>query len=336
MPPNSNTTATELAPCSPSDTQEVKSASGRPYKYKGTEIKWVNTIAITLFHLVGFATALPALYYSKFPTVLFTLLLGWFGGFGVTAGVHRLWTHRAYKAKLPLRIFLLIAFATSGQNSIYDWVRDHRVHHRYSETDADPHNVKRGFFFAHVGWLMLHKHPEVIRRGNTMDMSDILADPVARFHEKFFIPMKIVFCFLIPICTPVYVWNESWTWSVLSLGVLRYMLNLNFTWFVNSAAHMWGNKPFDKRMAPVENRAVAVVAMGEGWHNYHHVFPWDYKAAELGDYAFNFTTFGIDQFAKIGWAYDLKKASPSMIKRVAEKYGDGSHPHYEAPPPDGN
>lgn len=70
------------------------------------------------------------------------------------------------------------------KNSIYDWVRDHRVHHKYSETDADPHNANRGFFFAHVGWLMQKKHPEVIRRGKTIDMSDITNDPLLRFHTK--------------------------------------------------------------------------------------------------------------------------------------------------------
>jgi len=69
---------------------------------------------------------------------------------GVTAGAHRLWTHRSYKARLPLRIFLAFANAMATENSIYVWSRDHRVHHKYSETDADPHNANRGFFFAHV------------------------------------------------------------------------------------------------------------------------------------------------------------------------------------------
>ena len=94
----------------------------------------------------------------------------------MTAGAHRFWCHRAYKANLPLRIILMLCYVTAGQvchvinlpyaiktkvnflkNTLYDWVRDHRVHHKYSETDADPHNSNRGFFFAHVGWLMLQK-----------------------------------------------------------------------------------------------------------------------------------------------------------------------------------
>lgn len=68
-----------------------------------------------------------------------------------------------------------------------------------------------------------------------------------------------------------------------------------------------------------------MITLGEGFHNYHHVFPWDYKAAELGNYGTNLTTFLIDCMAKIGWAYDLKTVAPEMIKRRTERTGDGTH-----------
>ena len=110
--------------------------------------------------------------------------MGGCAGFGVTGGVHRFWTHKSFKAKLPLRIILALCFSVSGQNTIYDWVRDHRVHHKYSETNADPHDSNRGFWFAHCGWLMMNKHPEVLRKGKQIDMSDILEDPVVQFHTK--------------------------------------------------------------------------------------------------------------------------------------------------------
>jgi len=70
---------------------------------------------------------------------------------------------------------------------------------------------------------------------------------------------------------------------------------------------------------------VSAIAFGEGWHNYHHTFPWDYKAGELGDYGMNWTTAFIDFFAYIGWAYDLKQPSKEFVQRVVEKLGDGSH-----------
>ncbi|XP_071440253.1 acyl-CoA Delta-9 desaturase-like, partial [Hetaerina americana] len=258
-------------------------------------------------------------------TTTWGVFLGIVSGIGVTAGAHRLWAHRSYKAKWPLKLILLIFYSIAGQNSIYDWVRDHRVHHKFSETDADPHNAKRGFFFAHVGWLMQRKHPDVLLMGKKVDMSDITEDPMLAFHTKYFLPIKIIFCFLIPVAVPVIFWGEPWIRSFVLLGTLRYIIGLNFTWCVNSAAHLWGFKPYDKSINPSQNRLVSFLAMGEGWHNYHHVFPWDYKTAELGDYSLNSTTAFIDFFAKIGWAYDLKTVSPEVIEKRAQRTGDGSH-----------
>jgi stearoyl-CoA desaturase (delta-9 desaturase) len=80
-----------------------------------------------------------------------------------------------------------------------------------------------------------------------------------------------------------------------------------------------------RQIFPAQNKFVAIVALGEGWHNYHHVFPWDYKTAELGDYGYNFTTAFIDFFAWLGWAYDLKVASPELVRKRALRTGDGSH-----------
>ena len=87
-----------------------------------------------------------------------------------------------------------------------------------------------------------------------------------------------------------------------------------------------------RSIAPSENKIVAFLALGEGWHNYHHVFPWDYKAAELGNYRLNYTTALIDMFAKIGWAYDLKQPSNELVRTVILKRGDGSHPIEEPEP----
>jgi len=70
------------------------------------------------------------------------------------------------------------------QNDICEWARDHRVHHKFSETDADPHNATRGFFFSHVGWLLVRKHPDVKEKGKAVDMSDLETDPLIRFQKK--------------------------------------------------------------------------------------------------------------------------------------------------------
>lgn len=98
-------------------------------------------------------------------------------------------------------------------------------------------------------------------------------------------------------------------------------MNLNATFLVNSAAHKYGYKPYDNTILPAENESVSFFTFGEGFHNYHHVFPWDYRAAELGNHYLNFTTMFINFFAKIGWAYDLKTVSEDMIKARVSRTG---------------
>lgn len=112
------------------------------------------------------------------------LVLYLVSGLGITAGAHRLWAHRSYKARFPLRVLLTIFNTIAFQDCAIHWARDHRVHHKYSETDADPHNATRGFFFSHVGWLLCKKHPEVIAKGKKLDISDLVADPVLHFQRK--------------------------------------------------------------------------------------------------------------------------------------------------------
>lgn len=105
-------------------------------------------------------------------------------GAGVLIGAHRLYSHRSFKATPTLRAVMLLLHLGAGQNSMYTWVRDHRQHHKYSDTDADPHNSNRGFFFSHMGWLMSKPHPMVKEKRKGIDMSDIVADPLAMLQKK--------------------------------------------------------------------------------------------------------------------------------------------------------
>lgn len=287
-------------------------------------IRWPDLLAQIFIHAGSLYGIYLCLVSAKYSTLLFALLTIWFSGFGITAGAHRLWSHKSYKAKWPLKLILTVLFTVSGQRDIYMWALDHRVHHKYGESDSDPHNVKRGFFFSHVGWLFLTPHPEVVQKRKIIDMSDLLEDPFVVWQKRLYPLLFFVFVLLIPIGVPVYFWNESlWTSFWVNFNA-RFCLTLNMAFLVNSVAHMWGQKPYDKNISPVENIGVSILALGEGWHNYHHVFPWDYRTGELGN-AFNPTTKILDFFAKIGWAYDLKSVSGEMIARRAKKTGDGSH-----------
>lgn len=288
-------------------------------------IKWLDLGAQVFIHAGCLYGLYLVLTQAKLLTSLWAFVTIYTSGFGITAGVHRLWSHKAYKAKWPLRLFLVFLFTITGQKDVYTWALDHRVHHKYSETDADPHDVRRGFFFAHVGWLFMTPHPEVVAKRKAVDMSDLEADPIIMWQKRWYIPLFVLLTIALPVGIPCYFWSESLWISFWVNFNFRFCINLNIAFCVNSVAHTWGQKPYDKNISPVENIAVSIASLGEGYHNYHHVFPWDYKTSELGNYPFNLTTGFIDAFARIGWAYDLKYVSPSMIRRRAHRCGDGSH-----------
>jgi len=242
-----------------------------------------------------------------------------YSGAGITMGAHRLWSHKTYKAKLPLEILLTIANSMAGENSIYIWSRDHRTHHKCSEKMGDPHNANRGFFFAHMGWLMVRKHPEVIRAGKTVNMSDLEKNKLVMLQHKYYIPSFLVCGFVLPTVLPYLLWGEC-LYTAYFMAVFRYVLVLHVTWLVNSAAHFFGNKPYDKTIGPTENMLVSILAMGEGFHNYHHTFPYDYSTSEWG-YTFNTTTKLIDLMASIGQAYDLRSASSGTVEARSTRTG---------------
>nr|UFI01025.1 fatty-acyl-CoA desaturase EcauDES6 [Cadra cautella] len=288
------------------------------------KIVWRNVILFALLHIGGVYGAYLFLFKAMWTTGLFAFFLYLCSGLGITAGAHRLWAHKSYKARLPLRVLLTVFNTLAFQDAVIDWARDHRLHHKYSETDADPHNATRGFFFSHVGWLLVRKHPQIKEKGSTIDLSDLKADPVLHFQKKYYLILMPLTCFILPTYIPT-LWGESLWNAYFVCAIFRYVYVLNVTWLVNSAAHAWGSKPYDKNINPVETRPVSLVVLGEGFHNYHHTFPWDYKTAELGDYSLNFSKLFIDAMAKIGWAYDLKTVSSDVVEARVKRTGDGSH-----------
>jgi len=295
--------------------EEVTVDNEEPYT---RDIVWPNVYKFIILHSLFFygLTFLPSLSVTSWIWLVGSY---WLAGLGITAGAHRLWAHKAYKAKLPLRLFLTFANSVAGENSIYVWSRDHRVHHKCSETVGDPHNANNGFFFAHMGWLMVRKHPAVMRAGQKIDLSDLEADPVVMFQHRHYMKCFLLAAFVLPTVIPNLFWGESLT-TAYFLAVVRYVSVLHFTWLVNSAAHFYGQKPYDTNMGPVENMLVSVLALGEGFHNYHHTFPYDYSTSEWG-LKINLTTGFINLMSMFGQAYNLKTASPQTVAARAKRTG---------------
>jgi len=271
-------------------------------------INWPMGGYITFVHVL----ALWGLYLvptTSYKTLAWAFILWPISGFGITGGAHRLWAHRAYKAKAPFRFLTMVANSIANQGTIYHWVRDHRVHHLHSETMADPHNALRGFFFAHMGWLYLKKNKAVLDAGAKVDMSDIKADPVCEIQRKNDPWWNMFWCFAFPALVSM-TWGESYGRGLLVAGFLRYCCVLHFTWLVNSAAHIYGDRPYDVKSHPSENFTVALASLGEGWHNWHHKYAFDYAASEFGvGFQFNPTKLIIDFGAALGQVYDRRRAT---------------------------
>jgi stearoyl-CoA desaturase (Delta-9 desaturase) len=230
-------------------------------------------------------------------------------GAGITVGAHRLWAHRTYEASLPVRIVLMLCNSMANQRSIYHWCRDHRVHHKYSETTADPHDATRGFFFAHIGWLLIRKHPDVGKLGKSVDITDLWDDPVVRFQEYLDPWFAAYMCYIFPAQIARYFWGESFWLGFLVPGGLRYCYVLHCTFLVNSAAHLYGDHPYDANSHPAENPIVSWFAIGEGWHNWHHKYPYDYATSEFGITSqYNPSKLIIDVLANLGLVWGRKRA----------------------------
>jgi stearoyl-CoA desaturase (delta-9 desaturase) len=177
-----------------------------------------------------------------------------------------------------------------------------------------------------MGWLLLKKDPAVKKAGKQLDLSDLLDDPVIRFQKKVDPIFPLIMCFFAPgyIST---LWGDNFWNGFCVAGGLRYVWVLHCTFLVNSAAHLHGDHPYDATLMPAENPFVSFMAIGEGWHNWHHRYPFDYSASEFGiSSQFNPSKLFIDVMAFAGQAWDRKRATNVWaLARKNRDNGVGAH-----------
>lgn len=274
------------------------------------DVIWVKVVYFIILHiaavygLVKLVTGFRGGIHSH--TIKLVFVFYFMGAFGVTAGVHRYWSHRSYEAAWPFKMLLTFFFTIANQGSIWHWCRDHVVHHKYSETIADPHDARRGFFFAHIGWLLVKKQPEVITAGNSFQLAWLKNDPFVWWQHKYYSCLSVLCCFVLPTLIAA-TWGDA-SGGLWLGGFGTHVFGLHCTWLVNSAAHLWGKHPYDPKINPAENPFVALLSVGEGWHNWHHTFPQDYAASEYGmSFCYNPTKLFLDACAKLGLVYNRKR-----------------------------
>ena len=280
---------------------------------KKAPINW--TASITLIGTPILAIILIPLYayyydfsVSAWVSLFFLLALS---SLGITAGYHRLWAHRAYEAALPLKILLMIGGTFAVQNSILFWASGHRTHHRHvDDVDQDPYSIKRGFWYAHLGWMIRDHSPS---EPDYKNAPDLINDKLVMFQHKYYVPMVIA----------VHVgllggvgWAVGDVWGVVLLGgLVRLFLSHHVTFFINSLCHMWGKRPYTDENTARDNFILAILTWGEGYHNYHHIFQYDYRNG-VKWWQYDPTKWLIWTSAKLGLAKNLRRIPSFNIQKA--------------------
>lgn len=232
-------------------------------------------------------------------------------GISITAGYHRLLAHRAYKAHPIVKNFLLLGATLAVQGSAFDWVSGHRVHHRHvDDVMDDPYSAKRGFWFSHIGW-MLRNYPS----GNFdyKNIPDLTKDKVLQIQHKYY-GLWVLATNVGLVAAVGWLLGDVWGTLVLA-GLLRLVLTHHFTFFINSLCHMFGSRPYTDTNTARDNFILAIFTWGEGYHNYHHFFQYDYRNG-VKWWQYDPTKWLIAGLSKLGLTSDLRTVDDTTIKHA--------------------
>lgn len=219
-------------------------------------LPWLNKAIFLTVHLVCLAAFWTGVDVTA---VVIAVVLYWVRMFAITAGYHRYFAHRSYKTGRAFRFFLGWLGCTAMQKGPLWWAANHRDHHRYSDTDKDPHSpITRTVWWAHVGWVLSNDHDEV----GWDKIPDMARYPELRWLDKYHI--------VPPALLGVVIWLlAGWSGLVVGLFVSTVFL-YHGVFLVNSAAHLFGKRRYQTTDQSRNNWWVALLTLGEGWHNNHH------------------------------------------------------------------
>ncbi|UCH64487.1 MAG: fatty acid desaturase [Ignavibacterium sp.] len=274
------------------------------------ELKMTSSgVFILVLHLVVIF-CLPFYFFYDPPglmLIILTIILLFLSEIGITAGYHRLYSHPTYRTVKVVEIALLWLATLTLQGSALRWSYDHRLHHANVDQAGDPYNIKRGFWFAHVLWLFMP--PTQIQENIIPDL--IKNKLLVWQHNNYYL-----FAILTNVITFAFVgWlTNQWLGAFILAVLVRLLFSYHFTWFINSLAHWWGEKSYSKELTARDNAILALLTVGEGYHNYHHTFPGDYRNG-IRWYHFDLSKWLIYSLSKIGLTFDLHRYSKDKITK---------------------
>lgn len=268
---------------------------------------WINIAFFAVTTLIALIGA--PLYVARFGLHPATACLSVFymiaGGMSITAGYHRLYAHASYKAHPMVQFLLLFFGAASYEQSAFDWASQHRTHHRYVDTPRDPYSIRKGFFYAHIGWLLFWKHP-----AHYENVKDLRRNRLVMHQHDYYYYWAALSGIVLPVLIG-FAWGDPAGAFVLAVCARLFLVH-QATFCINSVCHTFGRATYDIYSSARDHWLVALITNGEGYHNFHHHFPCDYRNG-VRWYQWDPTKWLILLLAKTGAAYDLKKVSKFRI-----------------------
>lgn len=281
----------------------------QPYR-----IDWFNTLGIATFHGLALLALFP-MFFNWTAVIVAVIAARLFGLIGINIGYHRLLTHRGFKCPKWLEHTFVVVAICCAEDTPARWVAIHRRHHEKSDEQPDPHSPLAGFFWGHIGWLLV-KNPDLSRLGiYDRYAKDILRDPFYVALERNFWQLKILLIqvniFFLAGLIGMLLWGGSWSEAVqfaLSIVIWAVFVRTVFvwhqTWAVNSVTHIWGYRNYATDEDSRNNLFIGYLAHGEGWHNNHHA---DQRSARHGHrwWEFDTTYLTIRLLEKCGLVWDI-------------------------------
>lgn len=247
-------------------------------------VRWDYVLPILSLHLLALLVVVPWLF-SWTGVACLVLGVNVFGQLGVPIGYHRLLAHRSFRVPKWLERTLVTLALCCGQNTPARWVTWHRLHHRHSDDENDPHSPLVTFLWSHIGWLLFDNRGTHNAESYYKYARDVLDDPYYMYLEKHRLAAGAIYLahaalfFIVGLATGWFAAGQAivglqFGLSLLIWGVAaRTVYVWHITWAVNSLSHVFGYRNYETNEESRNNWFVAIITGGEGWHNNHHHDP---------------------------------------------------------------
>lgn len=268
---------------------------------------WVNIVFLSLTPIIGVAGTAAYTYFFGFEWWMLALLLVTYlmVGLSICAGYHRYFSHKSYECAAIIQYFYAICGAMAHQNSILAWASRHRAHHTHVDTDWDPYNIKRGFWWAHIVWVFYDSPYEKGR--------DLEKNKIVLWQHRWHNLLGLGFGFGIPLAVGA-LFGKPLA-GLLWGGFLRVTVIHHTTFLVNSLSHTIGSQEFDPEGSARDNWLVAFLTLGEGYHSFHHRYPSDFRNG-VRWYHWDPSKWFIASLKAAGLASNLRSTPPPLIEQA--------------------